>query len=131
MKTISAPVANDVTYVNPVQIQWNWGHVDVTGHTVAHDDDDGDNNNSYQFAQVDPHHICQPTVCVQLCMLADNLTLLASAVVSLAVQQSIDISCPPGRRQQTTEEECSGRITEQTDGRTLGSFKDPAVHTMQ
>ena len=64
-------------------------------------------------------------------MLADNLTLLAFAVVSLAMQQSIDISCPLGRRQQTTEEACSGRITEQTDRRTLGSFIDPAVHTMQ
>jgi len=64
-------------------------------------------------------------VCVQLPTSADNVALLAFPAEAPAVQQSIDISWPPGPQQQTRRNDGTDR---QTDAR---QFHKPCPHTMR
>jgi len=71
---------------------------------------------------------------VQLSTYVDNETLPAFARHTPLLRQSIDISCPPSRHQQT----CSSGFAavgpcwdRQTDRRTPHRFIDPTLHTMR
>ena len=78
-------------------------------------------------------------VCVQLPASAAGVTLPAVAaaaplLLSAGMQQTVDISCPPGAQQLT----CSSGVRRvndgtdrQTDGRTVDRSVDPSARTMR
>jgi len=77
-------------------------------------------------------------VCVQLPTYADNVALPAFARRTPLLQQSINISCPPGSQQQTCTSgfaavrPCWDRQTDRrTDRRTPYGFIEPAPHIMR